>query len=79
MAELFDPLSVWTRVTHFRAVAVFNCVLQPSGNSYDVLSGRFAGPFVPGKSVKFRGPRLNLSREIPPEAVEGGIFDGFSR
>ena len=28
--------------------------------------------------VKFRDPRLNRSREIPPEDVGGGIFDRFS-
>ena len=27
------------------------------------------------KRVKFRDPRLNRSREIPPEAIGGGIFD----
>ena len=27
--------------------------------------------------MKFADPRLNLSREIAPEAVWGGIFDGL--
>ena len=31
------------------------------------------------KCVKFRGPCLNRSREIPPEAVASGIFDSFFR
>ena len=35
------------------------------------------GSIVPDKRVKFRDPRLNRSREIPPEAVEGGIFSTF--
>ena len=43
----------------------------------DVLSGRFVGPIVLDKPVKFCGPTLNRSREIPPEAVRGGIFDSF--
>ena len=30
-------------------------------------------------SVKFRDPYLNRSREIPPEAVGGGIFDSCFR
>ena len=34
---------------------------------------------VLGNLVKFGDPRLNRSREIPPEAVGGGIFDGFLR
>ena len=41
----------------------------------DVTSGRFVGPMVPDKRVKFRYPRLNHSREIPPDAV--AVFDGF--
>ena len=35
------------------------------------------GPIVPDKPVKFRDPSLNRSREIPSEAVGGGIFDRF--
>ena len=30
------------------------------------------------KPVKLGDPRLNVSREIPPEAAEGAIFDHFS-
>ena len=37
------------------------------------------GPIVPDKHVQFGDPRLNRSREIPPESIEGGIFDGYSR
>ena len=32
---------------------------------------------VPNEFVKCRDPHLNRSREIPPEAIGGGIFDGF--
>ena len=32
---------------------------------------------VPDKSVKFRDPCSKLSREVPPEAVGGGILDSF--
>ena len=35
----------------------------------DVISGRFVGPAIPDNRVKFSDSRLNLSREIPPEAV----------
>ena len=38
-----------------------------------VLRGRLCD-----KCVKFRDPCLNLSRQIPPEAVGGGIFEFFS-
>ena len=43
----------------------------------DVISGSFVGPVNPDNDVKFGHPRRNLSREIPPEAVWGGIFNGF--
>ena len=36
------------------------------------------GPIVPDKHVKFRGHHLNRSREIPPVAVGGVIFDRSS-
>ena len=35
------------------------------------------GPVILDNRVKFGYPRLNLSREIPPEAVWGGIFYSF--
>ena len=34
-----------------------------------VISGRFVGPVIPDNHVKFGDHRLNLSGEIPPEAV----------
>ena len=43
----------------------------------DVISTTFVGPVVLDKGLKFHDPNLNLSREIPPEAVGGGIFDCF--
>ena len=43
----------------------------------DILSVTFVGPIVGDKFSKFRDPRLNRSREILPEAVRGGIFNGF--
>ena len=43
----------------------------------DVTSGRFVRPIVHDKPVKFRDPHLNRAREIPPEAVGRGIFDGI--
>ena len=35
------------------------------------------GKIGPDMHVKFHDLRLNRSREILPEAVGGGIFDGF--
>ena len=52
---------------------------NPNGKGIDVISGSFVGPIVTDKRVKFPDPRLNRSREIPPELVGGGIFDGFFR
>ena len=43
----------------------------------DVMSGSFVGPIIHDKRVKFRYSRLNLSREIPLDAVGGGFFDRF--
>ena len=47
-----------------------------------VIFGRFVRPAVLDKLVdfnfvKFRDACLNRSREIPSEAVGGGIFDSF--
>ena len=43
----------------------------------DIISGKFVGPVVSDNPVKFSGSRLNFYQEILPEAVRGGIFDGF--
>ena len=45
----------------------------------NVISSRFVGPVIPDNSVKFGDPLINLSPEIPPEAIWDGIFDGFFR
>ena len=52
-------------------------ILNPTGNSWRRNINQVCGPIVPDKPVKFRDSRSNLSREIPPEAVRGGIVDGF--
>ena len=44
----------------------------------DIIFGKFVGPNVPDKPIKFCGPCLNRSREIPPKAVRDGIFDVFA-
>ena len=71
MAELFDSLAGRTRFTHHFCV-VFNGIFHPTAATSNVISGKFVGPAVPDKHVKFGD-----SREIPPEAVGGGIVDGF--
>ena len=73
--KIIRLLANQTRFTQF--YAIFNCVLQPTGAASDVISGRFMGPIGPDKNVKFDGHRTSDSREIPPEAIGGGIFDGF--
>ena len=35
------------------------------------------GPIIPDNCVKISDPCLNRSREIPPEAARGSIFDRF--
>ena len=37
MTELFGSVADRTHITHF--CAVFNCILQPTVSSYEVLSG----------------------------------------
>ena len=44
----------------------------------DVIPGRFVGPIVPDKCVKFRVPLFNRSGEIQPKTVRCGIFGRFS-
>ena len=75
MVELFDSLSARTRFAHFGAVFTTFCS-QPEAAS-DVISGMFVGLIVLDKLLKFHGHSLSHSREIPPEAVGGGIFDSF--
>ena len=42
-----------------------------------IISGIFVVPVVLDKHLKFHDPSLNRSREIPPVAVGGSIFDCF--
>ena len=49
---------------------------QPEATS-DVISGVFVGSVIPDNRVKFGDHRVNLSGEIPTEAVLGGIFHCF--
>ena len=60
------------RFTHFVQYLIAFCSRRETAS--DVLSGRFVGPIFSNKCVKFRYPRLNRYREIPPEAVGSGIF-----
>ena len=41
------------------------------------MSDQFVGQIVLDRRDKFGDHRTNRSREIPPEAVGGGVFDGF--
>ena len=68
-----NSLASWTRFTYFCAVQYLIAFCSQPETDGDVLA-RFGGPIVPDKHVKFGDPRLNLSQEIPPEAVGGGIF-----
>ena len=43
----------------------------------DVISGSLVRPMVADIRVKLHDSNLNRSREILPEAVGGGKFDGF--
>ena len=68
MAELFDSLAGRTRFTH-HFCAVFNCILQPTGSNERRPIRQICGPVASDNRVKFGDPRLDLSQEIPPEAV----------
>ena len=76
MADLFYSLVGRTRL-RIICCLVLNFILSPLEVMSDVVSCIFVGPVVPDKPVKSGDPRLNRSREIPPEATRGGIFDGF--
>ena len=43
----------------------------------DIISGKFGRPIVLDKCIKLCCPRLHGCREILPETVGSGIFDGF--
>ena len=68
MAELFDSLSGRTRLRTFVEYLVVFCSRPETAS--DIISGRLVGPIVCDKRLKFLDPRLNHSREIPPEAVK---------
>ena len=52
---------------HFCAVLKY--ILQPTGKTNDDISGRFFGPVGLDNRVKYRYPRLNISREIDQEST----------
>ena len=53
-------------------------MLEGSTEAYsEAIYVRLMGPIVPDKRIEFGDPGTNHAREIPPEAVEGGILDGF--
>ena len=57
--------------------AVFNGILQPTGSIYWRHFRNVCGPIMLDKYIKFRDPCSNHSREIPPDAVGGGISTVF--
>ena len=64
-----------TRFMHFCAYFIAFCS-RPEAVS-GVISGKFMVPIVRDKPFKFFDPCLNCSQEIPPEAIEGVIFDSL--
>ena len=55
-----------------------NCSLQLTGRSWPChIWHKYVADSPPYKCVKFGDPRLHHSQEISPEAVRGGISDGF--
>ena len=75
MAELCDSLRTAPILRTFVQYLIAFCSRPETAG--DVLSAIFVRMIVRDKFVKFRDPGLNRSWEIPPEAVEGGIFDRF--
>ena len=71
--RLFDRPDPFSRAFVLYLIALCN---RPETAS-EVVSGRFVCSIVPDKCVKFRDPRLNRSREIPPGAIGGGILTIF--
>ena len=76
MAELFDlwPAGPVLCITFVQYLIAF-CRRPEATNN--VISGKFVGSVISDNRVKHGDPRINLSQEIPPEAVRGGCFDGF--
>ena len=80
MAVLFDSLAGRTGLTQSCAVFVnthSNAFCNRLKAASDEISGRFVGPIVTDKRVKFRDLCLNRSREYQPKATGGGIFNFF--
>ena len=75
VAKLFHYLAGRTVIRTFvlYLVAFYDRPEIASG----VISGSFVRSIVREKRLKFRARSLNLSREIPPDAPGGGIFDCF--
>ena len=70
----FPTYLMQTKPSHaaFSAVSfsLDKCQKEAAG---EVISGKFVGPVVLDKYVKYNDPSLNRSWEIPPKAVGGGI------
>ena len=79
MVELFDHLS-GRPVLHILVQYLIRFYSLPEAASNVISFGWFVWPIVLDldKCVKFCGPSLSHSREIPLQAVIGGIFDSFS-
>ena len=48
---------------------------SPPAATSDVISGAFVWTIFPNEHVQFRDHHLNRTREIPPEAIGGSIFN----
>ena len=73
--DLFDSLpAAPVSRTFMQYLIAFSNRLEAAS---DVISDKCGRPIVPHKCVKFPYPRLNRPWEIPPEAIEGGIFGRF--
>ena len=60
--------------------SLFNCILQPTGSSSDVISGRFCEADCPREVCKISWYFcVNHSRGFQGQAVGRGIFDSFFR
>ena len=68
------PAGAVLHITFLQDLIVF--CSRPEVKS-DVVSGKFVETVVAANRGKFGDPRLNRSREIPPDSVCGGIFDRF--
>ena len=53
----------------FYASLLSSILLHFAPEQKQLTTSRFVGPVISDKGLKLGDPRLNLSREIPPEAV----------